>query len=458
MELFSLKKHSNSSKEYVWVPESLYTPFNHFKTISLGTEICNCEIKRSKEPQTIYITESLWKQLGIPYESKIHVIANDGVLHLGPLIGIFTAGFTGTTIRPIGDRSLFFAKLLSTEKTVGAFTFVFGANHINWETGRIKGFFHSMDGWKQIEVPFPNVVYDRLPNRKTENHSILKNIKNKLQNEYLIPWFNPGFFNKWEIHEIFSAHPEVTLYLPETIAIPTLNSIRELLDKYHNIYIKPMNGSLGLGIHQIIKAADSDGEALYCRFRKNDKNHLRKFKSLESLLQTQFNNENLKGYIAQQGIALIKVDNKPFDFRIHTNKDDAGVWKMSAIAAKVAGVGSVTTHLGSGGIVKTIEEIKKLVPIPADGAEKLEQAVLTMSEILEKEINGTLGEIGFDLGIDKNGQIWVFEANSKPGRSIFKHPKLKEYDQLSRALPMSFAIYLTKRAILEPEVLFHEKE
>ncbi|HHW39281.1 MAG TPA: YheC/YheD family protein [Bacillales bacterium] len=455
MSLYTVKKLPETTN-HVWLPRALYEEFNHYTQISLGTEICNCEIKRTNEFQTIYVSSTIWEGLGIPYESKVHVIPHDGILHIGPLVGIFTAGFTGSIIRPIGDRTLFFAKLLSTEKKVGAFTFIFGANHINWESGRIKGLFHSTDGWKEIEIPFPNVVYDRLPNRKTENHNILKNIKNKLQHEYLIPWFNPGFFNKWEIHQIFSTYPDVAGFLPETVVNPTLHSIKELFSKYSSVYIKPINGSLGLGIHQVIKATDE--EEWYCRFRRDEKNHLRKYKTLESLLRQQFQKETLEGLIAQQGIPLFRVEDKPIDFRIHTNKDETGAWKMSAIAAKVAGIGSVTTHLGSGGIVKTVDEIKRLIPVPHNIVEKLEEVVLSMSHILEKEIEGTIGEIGYDVGIDKNNQIWLFEANSKPGRSIFKHPKLKDYDQLSRSLPISFALYLTKRSIYEPEVLFNENK
>jgi len=451
MSLFMIKKIADDN-HCVFLPDPIYAAYKNFEKISLGTEICKCQIRHSMELGTIYIAESLWNELAVPYESKVHVIAHEGVLHVGPLIGVFTAGFTGSILRPIGDRSLFFAKLLSAEKQVGAYTFVFGANHINWDNGRIKGLFHSTEGWQQMEVPIPNVVYDRLPNRKTENHNILKAIKNKLQTEYLIPWFNPGFFNKWEIHQIFSSHPEVSQYIPKTIVHPSLENIGEILNKYHSIYIKPINGSLGLGIHQIIKPLDE--EVWYCRFRRDDQNYLRKYKSLESLLQKQFQKHVLKGYIAQQGISLIRVEEKPMDFRIHINKNDEGIWEMSAIAAKVAGVGSVTTHLGSGGIVKTLDEIIRFVPLPDHFADRLKEAVLSMSQILEKEIEGTIGEIGFDVGIDKNGHIWLFEANSKPGRSIFKHPKLKEYDQLSRSLPISYAVYLTKRAILEPEVFF----
>jgi len=452
--LFFIKKIPEQTND-VWLPEPLYSECNQFESIAFGHELSQCKVRRSKEFATISIGELLWNKLTIPYENKVHVIAHEGILHIGPLIGIFTAGFTGTLLRPIGDRSLFFAKLLSMERKVGAYTFVFGANHINWESGRIKGLFHNSDGWKQFEVPFPNVVYDRLPNRKTESHTVLKSIKTKLQQEYLIPWFNPGFFNKWEIHQIFSAHPEVAHFLPETIANPTMEEIEALFKKYSHIYVKPITGSLGLGIHHIIKPADEN--AWYCRFRQDDQNYLRKYKSLEALLRHQFKTTHLKGLLAQQGIGLIRYEDKPIDFRIHTNKDESGHWKVSAMAAKVAGIGSVTTHVASGGTVKTIDEIIKLAPLPTDIAPKLEQAVLKMSSILEKEIKGPLGEIGYDVGIDKNGRIWLFEANSKPGRSIFKHPKLRELDQQSRALPISYAVYLTKKAIYEPEVLFNQQ-
>jgi len=69
-------------------------------------------------------------------------------------------------------------------------------------------------------------------------------------------------------------------------------------------------------------------------------------------------------------------------------------------------------------------------------------------------MEGIIGEIGYDFGIDTNGDIWLFEANSKPGRSIFKHPDLKEFDVLTRKLSLSFAVFLTEKAMKTPEELF----
>ncbi len=110
--------------------------------------------------------------------------------------------------------------------------------------------------------------------------------------------------------------------------------------------------------------------------------------------------------------------------------------------------------MNSGGIVKTLEEI-----FP-DAAEReimlarLSDAALTLSRCLDEASETLIGEIGFDLGVDQQGRIWMFEANSKPGRSIFKHPKLKDADERTARLPLAYAVHLSKTAITEPEALW----
>src|SRR5690606_14487071 len=117
--------------------------------------------------------------------------------------------------------------------------FVFGANHIDWEKGSIHGYFFHDNGWVTFEVPFPNVIYDRLPNRRTEKHLKIKQVKQKLHDEYLIPWFNPGFFNKWEIHQQLMKHEHVSTYLPETHTNISFSLIEQMLSNYQHVYVKP---------------------------------------------------------------------------------------------------------------------------------------------------------------------------------------------------------------------------
>jgi hypothetical protein len=399
----------------------------------------------------IVITSDVAKRLHIPFSADIHLFFTEDTIHLGPLIGIFTAGFTKSPLRPVGKRSFFFAKLLSQEKKVGGFAFVFGAHHIHWEKGTITGYFYTENGWIQHEVPFPTVIYNRLPNRRIENDETFQAIKETLKKEYGIPWFNENFFNKWEIYRLLEKHPSSRPYLPNTSFYPTIETAEQFLKRYGEAYLKPANGSLGLGIYHLSKK----NTKYECRFRdEHGTNRSQTFPTLSSLWKNVFSQKKLDSYIIQQGIRLMEVNGRKFDFRVHTNKNEEGVWQVSAIAAKIAEKRSVTTHINNGGIVKTIEEIFPDRSTRNHIIKQLHDTSLTLSRCLEEQLQMNIGEIGFDLGIDQQYRIWMFEANSKPGRCIFKHPKLKRYDELTAMLSLAYAVYLSKKIIDEPEALF----
>jgi hypothetical protein len=232
----------------------------------------------------------------------------------------------------------------------------------------------------------------------------------------------------------------------------SFSSIETMLSTHGHVFIKPKNGSLGLGVHQIIYDKHSDD--YFCRYQDpSGINRLRKFSSLERLMETVFANQSLENMLVQQGIHLLRSESRSIDFRVHTNKDDMGNWHVSAIAAKIAGLGSVTTHARSGGDIKTMEEVfsnEECILFK----DRLSTAALLLSSSLDRNVEGIIGEIGFDLGIDRHGEVWLFEANSKPGRTIFTHPELKDFDLLTRKLSIAFAVFLTEQSLLHPEELF----
>ncbi|UII56854.1 YheC/YheD family protein [Cytobacillus spongiae] len=429
--------------------------FENVTRVAFGTNTIDHNFSIvQKEQSKIFISKDLANELKFPQLNlPLHVFVENDTMFIGPLVGIFTSGFTPFPMRPIGERSLFFAKLLSVKKSVAALPFVFGEEHINWEQGTIQALFYHDKGWESLEVPFPNVVYDRLPNRKSERKKALQQVKNRMQTDYLIPWYNPGFFNKLDVFERIQQESTVSHYLPETHPFTSFSMIERMLGEYGHVYLKPMNGSLGLGIHQIL--FDKHEEVYYCRYRNDQGNNkLRKFQTLESLMNQLFGQKSLKHMLVQQGIHLLRLNKRTIDFRIHTNKDENGKWKVTALAAKMAGAGSVTTHLNNGGEIKTIEEIFLAEQDQKSIKEKLTKSALELSHALEENMEGIIGEIGFDMGMDRQGNVWLFEANSKPGRSIFKHPQLKEFDGLTRRLSLAFAVFLAERAITRPEEMF----
>ncbi|NKE05628.1 YheC/YheD family protein [Mesobacillus selenatarsenatis] len=442
------------SKQLVFVPADLILT-NPINKIAFGNKVVDVTCApHPKGKNVVVLSNDVQKELSMPDLSiSLHLFIDQNTLFIGPLIGILTSGFTPFPLRPIGERSMFFAKLLSVNKTVGALPFVFGEEHIDWDQGLIDGYFFVDGGWMKIKVPFPNVVYDRLPNRRTERKSELRSLKSRMQADYLIPWYNPGFFSKLDVFERLQQDDRAAEYLPETHQFSSFSVIERMLSNYGNVYVKPANGSLGLGIHQIL--FDKYNGYYYCRYRDQEGiNKLTKFESLEKLMKKIFHKRNLSQMIVQQGISLLRSEKRLIDFRVHTNKDEYGVWQVAAIAAKIAGQGSVTTHVNNGGVVKSLDELFEDRTERELYEEKLSEAALILSSILEKNMEGIIGELGFDFGIDKSGKVWLFEANSKPGRSIFKHPKLKNFDLLTRKLSLSFGIFLAEKAITAPEDIF----
>lgn len=442
------------SKQLVFVPADL-THIKEINKIAFGNKVVDVTcVPHPKGRNVIVLSDDVKKELSMPdLSTSLHLFIDQHTLFIGPLIGILTSGFTPFPLRPIGERSMFFAKLLSVNKSVGALPFVFGEEHIDWDLGLIDGYFFIDGGWMRIKVPFPNVVYDRLPNRRTERKSELRSLKSRMQTDYLIPWYNPGFFSKLDVFERLQQDERAAEYLPETHQFSSFSVIERMLSNYGNVYIKPANGSLGLGIHQIL--FDKHNGYYYCRYRDQEgTNKLTRFESLEKLMKKIFYKRNLSQMIVQQGISLLRSEKKLIDFRVHTNKDEYGQWQLAAIAAKISGQGSVTTHVNNGGVIKTLDELFEDRTEQELYEKRLSEAALLLSSILEKNMEGIIGELGFDFGIDKSGKVWLFEANSKPGRSIFKHPKLKNFDLLTRKLSLSFGIFLAEKAITAPEDIF----
>ncbi|RFU62091.1 YheC/YheD family endospore coat-associated protein [Peribacillus glennii] len=435
-------------KEDVFYYPRGFGEMENINHIWYGQHSCNAIMKENPHDQekailsqtlaeTIQFTES---------DIPLHLFTYQDSIHIGPLVGIFTSGITPNLQKPVGERSSFFAKLLSLNKTTGCIPFLFGEHQIDWETETIKGYIFRNKRWDIRDFPFPNVVYDRLPNRRTENRTGPKEVKRRFQDEYSIPWYNPGFFNKWDIHERLSDEDDAVPYLPETYPFRSLSAIETLLSKFRQVYIKPIYGSLGLGIHQILY--DKNENVYYCRYKDDQKiNKLTRFPSLEHLFNHIFKHKRLHNMIIQQGIALITSNRRPIDFRVHTNKNHNGDWQVTAIAAKVAGAGSVTTHVNSGGQVRTIEELFPDNDMAVTVQEELSNAALILSKSIDRRIDGVIAEIGFDFGLDKQGHVWMFEANSKPGRSIFSHPKLREFEVLTRQLCLEYAVFLAEQSL-----------
>jgi hypothetical protein len=138
----------------------------------------------------------------------------------------------------------------------------------------------------------------------------------------------------------------------------------------------------------------------------------------------------------------------PIDFRFHLNKNGNNEWVVAGIGAKKSGRGSVTTHIKNGGKLMTPQAALNRIYGSASKSEeilsKAKMASIQLAEAIERNHPHRIGELGFDIGIDQKDHIWMFEANSKPGRSIFHHPSLKVEGAATLKHIFDYSMYLSR--------------
>ncbi|WP_400161870.1 YheC/YheD family protein [Brevibacillus sp. TJ4] len=417
-------------------------------TVMLGKkEIVATVLQDQRNPDSniVKVTSLMRTELGIPHGGLISLKREGDALRIGPSIGIVTTGLRRDPRMPIGQRTSFFHKLLQAQEGKGVFYFIFSPHDVDWNNHRVNAWFlrRTKSGgyvWRRLTTAIPDVVYDRIPSRSAEKHEAVKAFKYKLANYPHIPVFNQGFFNKWRIHQLLYPNPEVNQHIPETYTSPNLQTLRNLLRKYPIVYLKPKNGSLGYGIIKVTRQA----KGYDVSYHTGSGNVKRFFSKLSSLYQHVFRTRRISSYLAQQGIPLLTFHGRPFDFRVHLHKNQLNEWVVSCTAAKVAGSGSVTTHVRTGGTVIPGDDLLRHLfgKQHAMVMDRVKEASIRLASAIEQAKAMELGELGLDIGIDTRGHVWMFEANSKPGRSIFKHARLKQADKESRKLLVDYSCYL----------------
>ncbi|RKD23763.1 hypothetical protein BEP19_04860 [Ammoniphilus oxalaticus] len=402
-------------------------------------------LKAKQGERDIWFPPTLRKELVVPFSGQMHVKFEGDTIRIGPLVGILTTGVSLVGNRLVSQRASFFRHLLSAQRGAGMYYFLFTPGSVDWETKTARGYFlvetNNRVHWQQAPVPFPDVIYNRIPNRSSEQSRSVKLFKEKMNALSNCSMFNPTFFNKWSIHQRLQGHLFATKHMPETHIAPTVSRIENMLQKYGMVYLKPGSGSLGLGI---IKIFYRPGNGFFCRYNQKGQNVVRRYRTLAPLLQERIPRSRFGSYLAQQGIRLIKYNGRPLDFRVHAHKNSKNEWVVAAIAAKIAGQGSVTTHVRTGGTVISGEDL--LQRVFQHRAKEMEAALkdtaVRLAEAIESRVQQNIGELGFDLGIDETGHIWMFEANSRPGRSVFRHDGLREADKKSINLIVDYSRYL----------------
>lgn len=204
-------------------------------------------------------------------------------------------------------------------------------------------------------------------------------------------------------------------YIPDTRWYD-VKGLKEMLCQYSTVFIKPDKGGGAGGLIRI-ELLEGLVECTSPYGRKK----LISFDNLEEWIQERLK-EN-KRYIMQEGIELAKIAGRLFDLRIHMQKP-GNEWKITGSCAKIAAPGQVVTNFCKGGT--PYEAAKVLQCITSDAKEEARHLVHELY-ILSKEVARTLNsqfkglkELGLDIGVDEEFNLWIFEVNTRPCTDMFR--------------------------------------
>ncbi|MFF2018523.1 YheC/YheD family protein [Paenibacillus sp. NPDC058177] len=342
-----------------------------------------------------------------------------------PIIAILTT--SDKRLKFCGNRSNF-RDIIRTGKELGYLVYVVTVRDLKLEERFINGFIPSPSGkqWYSIPVPLPQVIYNRVANReKEELKPVARKIAQCLEHPD-IHLYNPYFFNKWNLFEWLHSSRFTSKHVPTTRRLRSPGTLTAMLKNHDSLYLKPESGKAGKGIMRLKYLADT---ALPYRLQiqTGRKNVTYKTASMERLWSRISKEKGSARYIVQQAIDLATHRGRPFDLRVLLQKNSRGNWGVTGIGARLAGARSITTHVPRGG---TIEEPSSML----EGTFSTERAAailksvpttaLLMARQIERASEYRLGEMSMDLGVDHNGGLWFFEANSRPMK--FDEPAIRK--------------------------------
>jgi glutathione synthase/RimK-type ligase-like ATP-grasp enzyme len=338
------------------------------------------------------------------------------------------------------EEKRFFTDLAKEAEKLNTDVFVFSPADV-LSNGRIRALCYGKgEGWKQSIVPQPDVVFDRFRNMKPEAFRTFVEFRQKTK----LPFLNSRLAHKWNLHLYLSSHPVIAKWLPETLFFTGMKDIQQLFTRYPKVYLKPVNGTGGKGILTISK---NDGAYWVNGRDMNRKKMTRQFFTpfeLQAFLQTWTKNTK---YIVQQGLDLHWLKDSVTDFRLLVQKGAKGSWGITGMVGKIGEKNSVTSNLHGGG--RAVDPRLFLSKFVSEDQYKeilseCYQLGLLVAEFLEERF-GQLVELGIDLGIDRNGKVWIIEVNPKPGRELFR--EVGDLVTYRKAVnnPIKYALFLKEK-------------
>ena len=314
----------------------------------------------------------------------------------GPLIGIMTAKKGNGVVT--GNIPLF-TELQKKLISLGGISFIFTIEGVYDDY--IDGFTYQLEQnrWVQVRTTYPDLVYNRIPFRKSEQDGRCQSFFSILTARN-IPYFNPCFIDKYQLFRLLEHHPILQKYLPKTILVNQKQALSLFLYEQKRIYLKPAQSAKGNGIFRLTLLENK-------QIQLNGILNADSYPSFDDFWLLWEKELLDKNYLAQEEIRSSLYEGKRYDFRILAHLGNKE-YSVTGVGIRQAHEQDITTHIPSGG---------RLLPYPLFQSTEHDHFIQTVvshiGHVLSDQL-GFFGEFSIDACHSSDGNYYLFEVNSKP--------------------------------------------
>ncbi|WP_162551084.1 YheC/YheD family protein [Paenibacillus tepidiphilus] len=354
-------------------------------------------------------------------------------------LGIMTGRRNGYP--PISEPD-FYSQLCTAAPLYGLRALVFHPEGVAGGGDTISGYTYSGGQWEQTVAASPDILYNRCLNSAPQEKRAAAAAVAALPRS--IPW-SRGLPDKWSVHRILRRSRKAALLLPETRLYAGPEDLRERLEqRTEGLFLKPAAGLHGKRSVHVRRSTDREAGTIVIRGRDgaNQVFH-HTFNSMNDSLRWIQQFIGRRRYIIQPYLHLTDSQGHPFDVRVLMQKNGRGVWALTGMAVRLGGRGALTSNLHGGGTA--VQAQSYLLGEYGTSGEALLRELTTAAVLLPPLLEaacGRLGELGLDFGIDRTGRIYLLEANSKPGRTVFCLSGDRRAARLAAENPLRYARHL----------------
>lgn len=364
-----------------------------------------------------------------------------------------------TSNSPPFTETAFCRKLCLAGKKHRLNVVIFSPTWLNSRNSTIRGYTLEQGKWINGEHPIPRLVYDRMTFTNETQYLNCRKATAKLKH-LGVTWLGIGLRGKWEMYRSLSQIEALRPILPPTELYEDSRGLAASIDRHHGtVFMKPHGGSQGrstLSIQQSPPSPSTEARTMeqvmqspvHIRGRNaNNEPFEQHFSHSVEALRSVAQFVGKRKFVIQPYLTLHSDQEEPYDIRVLMQKNERGRWKMTGMAARVGNRGGITSNLHGGGQAYEADAYLEQQFGRSEALRLLEE-IRHYSQYIPtaiEERHGRLIELGLDFGIDRDRKLWLLEANSKPGRSVFTQTGDRVASTLAVEMPILYARYVWVR-------------